>query len=313
MINFADAVEGEQGSPWFEEANAAEETLNRSTRLSRNEVRDAMSLAGRTQWALLPGSEPGDCRRFLMVLVDEGLGHNATDRSIQLVFERRLEQARIYVNRISPATEGILFVLARSHFTWAGGWQSPAQMFWREAWCRYRTILTQDRPDLRLRVSFLNRIREGRRGCHFDRDGSPVGGRLLLDWWEKARDPVRELFRQRVRLLRHLGVEPDLDCRFYEFIGSDQPEGCNHLPALDFGASFRGNMEGTGIAARMYLAPELDLPIAFPASRYNRANGMAIVQAPHFASIGEPLWRPEDMTLFAKDPQLWLARNKAFF
>lgn len=306
-------VAATQKGTWLQEANAAEETLNRASRISKQELRDAMSVGGRVEWALLPGSEPGDCRRFLMVLVDEGLSHNTSEKSIQGLFERRLEQARIYASRISPQTEGIMFVLARTHFTWGGGWQSPAQMYWRAAWCRYRTILTEDRPDIQLRVSFFNRVREGRRACHFDQHGSPAGGRLLIDWWQQADSRMRELFRDRIKLLRHLGVEPDLDCRFYETVGGGQPDGCDHLPALDFGATFRGNLDGAGLVARMYLSSDLDLPVAFPANRYNRANAMAIQSAPDLGAIQEPIWRPADMALFAQDPQLWLGRNKAFF
>lgn len=312
MMKIPETADLIQEDDWHEQANAAEEVLNQAKRLSKLEVRDAMNIAGKTEWALLPGSEPGDCRRFLMVLVDEGLGHNTTDKSIQAVLERRLEQARIYVNRISPSTEGVLLVLARSHFAWGGGWRSQAHMHWREVWCRYRAILTKDRPGLRLRVAFLNRVREGRRSCHFDRDGSPAGGRALLDWWQEAGSQTRELFRQRVQLLRHLGAEPDLDCRFFETVASQQPEGCNQVPALDFGASFRASLDCGALVARMYLAPDLGLPVAFPANQYNWASGMPIVSAPDPAATGAALWRPEDMSLFAQDPGLWLVRRMGF-
>lgn len=309
MMDIAVAADLIREAHWHDQANAAEQILNKARRFSKREVRDAMSIAGKTEWTVLPGSEPGDFRRFLMVLVDEGLGHNATDKSIHAVLERRVEQARIYVNRINPSTEGVFFALDRSHFAWGGGWRAPAQMHWREVWCRYRAILTQDRPGLRLRVAFLNRVREGRRSCHFDRHGSPAGGRPLLDWWQTAGSPLRELFRERVRLLRHLGVEPDLDCRFFDAVAGEQPEGCNGVPVLDFGATFRGALPGGGLAARLYLAPERDLPVGFPASQYNREIGMPIVWAPDLASIGEPVWRPEDMSHFAQDAGLWLARQ----
>lgn len=311
MLDIAAVTEGYTERSWFDESNAAEQSLSQATRPSKLEVREALIKAGCVQWALLPGSEPGDSRRFLMVLVDDGLGHNTSDKSIQDIFERRLDQTRIYVNRISPSTEGVLFVLARSHFTWGLGWRSPAHLYWRQAWCRYRTFLKQDRPELHLRVSFLDRIREGGRSCHLDRDGAPVGGRQLLDWWEQAGSADRDLLCQRIRLLRHLGVEPDLDCRFYEAIGSNQPEGCNFSPCLDFGATFRERGNEQRLVARLYLNTELDLPVAFPASRYNEESRMGIITGSDDGSAEELLWRPNDMAVFARDPQLWLARNSA--
>lgn len=302
-----------KATDWFAEANEAEDVLNNYARLSKVEIREALGLPSFAQWAVLPGSEPGVRRPFLMTLVDEGLDHNVSDKAVRAILERRLEQALIYTTRISPSTQGILFVLVRSHFTWGGGWRSPAHLHWRELWCRYRSILLQDRPDLKLRVMFFNRVREGRRVCHFYRDGSPAGGRLLLNWWQTASEPARALLSQRICLLRHLGIEPDLDCRFYEQIGSDQPDGCNYVPALDFGATLRPGQADPGLVARLYLTPELDLPIAFPESRYNEAHRMEILSGPKFAAIAEPLWRPADMALFSSDPGLWLARGPAFF
>ncbi|AXE65037.1 hypothetical protein BBF93_13020 [Hyphomonas sp. CACIAM 19H1] len=295
---------------WHGEANDAEDVLNTVVQVGEAGLPQSPGAYGLQNWTVLPGASPGERRPYLLLMADAALGHDASDQVVEAVFNRRLEQALIYVSRINPAAEGVLIFLARSHYSWGGGHRAPAHLSWCRAWARFRRTVAFSRPDLHLRVSFLNRVREGRRACHFDHSAAPVGGRLLMDWWADASPETQSLFRNRISLIRQIGIDPDIDARFYEPMGSDQPDGCNFTPVMDFGIlpSARHLDEGGG--ARMYLSPDLELPLGFSSIQFNRESGMPAIDGARHPRSGQHFWRPRDMSLFERSPERWLRRKR---
>ena len=290
-----------------------EDELNRAHKRPRADIRKSLRDAGLSQWTILPGSDPGSRRRFLLAMVDEGIEQFASDRAVHAAIQRRLDQVLIYVTRICPDTEGVLLFLERSHFSWGKGREAPAHLSWCELWCRYRADLALARPDLNLRVVFRKRSKDGLGCCHFDADGTPVGGKYLMRWWRGTDRETRDLFRQRICLARSLGLQPDFHCHFMGTCHGKHPDGCASVPVLEFGDAAKGRSQERGAAARLYLAPNLDLPFAFDGQRYNWVHSMAIHAFPGHVDGEDFVWRPSDMTLFARDPQLWLNRQSVFF
>ena len=96
----------------------AEDILNTVVQAGEAGLQQAPGVYGLHNWTVLPGASPGERRPYLLLMADAAVGHDASDQVVEAVFNRRLEQALIYVSRINPAAEGVLIFLARSHYSW---------------------------------------------------------------------------------------------------------------------------------------------------------------------------------------------------
>ena len=298
---------------WFDTANAVEAALDRVPTIGRSAIVSELQSAGLVDWTVLPGGEPGDCRQYLLAIVDGGRSKNISEDALKAALQRRLDQVLIYLKRIGPSMDGVVLLLDRSHFMWGGGWRAPAYRAWCEVWCRFRANLITVRPDINVRVVFANAEAPEFDVCHFGVDGAPVGGRQLLEWWRDANAPSRNRLRERILLVRHLGIQADFNCRYVVAQNAAHDNRYWSTGALEFGGVSRRGQEEWRRMVRLYLDPALDLPLVFDGHRYNWAHRMEI--HPVSGAHGAPdfIWRPADMQLFSLDPGLWLNQSGTFY
>ncbi len=296
---------------WFDIANSVEVVLDRASPASRLDIVRQLQVAGHNDWTVLPGGEPGDCRRFLLAMIDGGHSVNASEHTVKAAIQRRLDQVRIYLKRIGPDMEGVVLYVDRSHFMWRGGLKSPAYQIWCEAWCRFRAILKETRPQMNVRIVFARPESSEFDICHFGIDGAPVGGRRLLNWWRDASINHRHQFRERILLARRLGVMVDFECSYIHESSASFDVRRPWCPVLEFGRSSQRPGDTDIQRVRLHLDPGQDMPFVFDGQKYNWEHRMDI----HLVERGDEdeqfVWRPADMSLFSLDPSLWLVRSGA--